>query len=78
MKKTDLAMIIFIASFSIIVAFFIAKAIFGGVYTGTAKVKTVDAISATVEKPSKAIFNSSAINPAVQVEISSNSSSGNQ
>ena len=69
MKKTDLAMIIFIASVSVIIAFFVAKSIFGDVYNGTAKVKTIDRIDSFVDKPSPDIFSKNAINPAVQVQI---------
>jgi len=69
MKKSDIAMIILIASVSVIVAFFVAKGIFGDVYTGTAKVKTIDRIDSSIETPSTDIFNKDAINPAVQVQI---------
>jgi hypothetical protein len=69
MKKTDIAMIILIASVSVIVAFFVAKSIFGDVYNGTAKVKTIDKIDSSIDKPSLDIFNKNAINPAVQVQI---------
>jgi len=69
MKKSDIAMIILIASVSVIVAFFVAKAVFGDVYTGTAKVKTIDRIDSYIEIPSPDIFNKNAINPAVQVQI---------
>lgn len=70
MKKTDIAMIILIASVSVGVAFFVAKAVFGDVYSGTAKVETIDKIDSSIVQPSSEIFNKNAINPAVQVEIS--------
>ena len=70
MKKTDIAMIILIASVSVIVAFFVARGVFGDVYSGTAKVKTIDKIDSSIVQPSSEIFNKNAINPAVQVEIS--------
>jgi hypothetical protein len=69
MKKTDVAMIIFIASISMLVAYFIAKAVFGGVYDGSSRVKTIDSISSEVVDPDPAIFNKNAINPAVQVQV---------
>jgi hypothetical protein len=69
MKKTDIAMIILIASISVIVAFFLAKSIFGATYTGSAKVKTIDKIDSSIVAPSSDIFNKNAINPAVQVQI---------
>ena len=70
MKKTDIAMLILIASVSVIVAYFVAKAIFGDVYSGTAKVKTMQSIDSSIVEPSAEIFNKNAINPAVQVNIS--------
>jgi len=69
MKKTDIAMLILIASVSVLVAFFVAKGIFGDVYTGTAKVKTIDKIDSSIVEPSADIFNKNAINPTVQVQI---------
>jgi len=69
MKKTDIAMIVLIASVSVIISFFVAQSIFGNVYEGTAKVKTIEKIDAVIVEPSTEIFNANAINPAVQVQI---------
>jgi len=69
MKKSDIAMIIFIASISVLISYFIARSVFGDVYSGSAKVKTIDAIEPTIVEPSSDIFNDKAINPAVQVQI---------
>jgi hypothetical protein len=69
MKKTDLAMIILIASVSVLVSYFVARSVFGDVYSGSAKVKTIEKISPDIVQPSSDIFNAGAINPAVQVEI---------
>lgn len=73
MKKTDVAMIILIASVSVVVAFFTAKAIFGDTYDGKANVKTIEKIDSSIVQPSSKIFNKDAINPTVQVEINSSS-----
>lgn len=69
MKRTDVAMIILIASVSVIVAFFVGQSIFGNVYNGSARVKTIDKIDSSIVAPSPDIFNKDAINPAVQVQI---------
>ena len=69
MKKSDIAMIFLIASVSVLIAFFVAKSLFGDVYSGSAKVKTIDKIDSSIIEPSKDIFNKNAINPAVQVQI---------
>lgn len=69
MKKTDIAMIILIASVSILVAYFVANSIFGNVSKDSVKVKTIDPINSTIIAPSPVIFNKNAINPAVEVQI---------
>lgn len=71
MKKTDVAMIILIASISVLVAYFVAKAVLGDATNQTAKVKTVDAITSDVAPPDPTVFNKNAINPTVQVLIGS-------
>ena len=70
MKKTDIAMIILIASVSVIGAFFITQAFFGSATEEILKVKTIDEVSSEFVEPSPAIFNENAINPAVEVQIS--------
>lgn len=73
MKKTDIAMIVLIASVSILVSFFATRAIFGDAANESVKVKTVDRIDATITEPSPAIFNENAINPAVEVQVTAGS-----
>lgn len=69
MKKTDIAMIILIASISVLIAYFVGKALFGDYTSEGVKIKTIEGVSATIEEPSKDIFNKDAINPAVRVQI---------
>jgi hypothetical protein len=69
MKKSDIAMIIFIASFSIVIAFFVARGLFGDVYEGSATVKTIDRIDSSIVPPDPEIFNKNAINPSIQVVV---------
>ena len=69
MKKADIAMIVLIASVSVMISFFVAQSIFGNVYSGTAQVDTIDKIDSTIVLPNPDIFNKNAINPAVQVKI---------
>lgn len=78
MKKSDIAMIIFIASISALVAYFVADAIIGDVKDETVKVKTADPITTEVAKPDPTVFNSNAINPTVEVIIGGNQSQGSQ
>lgn len=69
MKKTDLAMIVLIASVSAGLAYVVANSFFGGLTQESAKVKTVDAINSTIQQPSADVFNKNAINPAVKVNV---------
>lgn len=69
MKKTDIAMIILIASITILIAFFATRAIFGGAANEAIKVQTVDVIDSEIVEPSTSIFNENAINPAVEVQV---------
>lgn len=70
MKKSDIAMIILIASVSVIVAFFVANQItFLKVPEKGQKVKVAEQINASVDKPDAKVFNSQAINPTIQTVI---------
>lgn len=72
MKKSDIAMIILIASVSVMIAYFAGNAILGNTRNDAVKVKTADPITATVDEPDPTIFNSKAINPTVEVIIGGN------
>lgn len=69
MKKSDIAMIILIASIGVIGSYFITNSILGEGATEPVTVKTVESISAELEPVDPAIFNSEAINPAVNVQV---------
>lgn len=71
MKKSDIAMIILIASISILIAYFVAQSVLGGTKNESVKVKTVEAITSQVAEPDTAVFNKGAINPTVEVLIGS-------
>jgi thiamine biosynthesis lipoprotein ApbE len=73
MKKSDIAMVVLIASVSILVSFFATQALFGGAANESITVKTVEKIDATIVEPDTAIFNENAINPAVEVQVGSGS-----
>jgi hypothetical protein len=82
MKKSDIAMIILIASVSVLIAYFGAQAILGDVQNESVQVKTIDRITTEVVEPDPTVFNSNAINPTVEVIIggdqSNNSDQGLQ
>lgn len=70
MKKSDIAMIILIASVSAMIAFLIGNqlSILRPDPKGV-KVPTTTAIQSDVSEPDKTLFNSQAINPTVQTVI---------
>lgn len=78
MKKSDIAMIILIASISMVVAYFVVKAI--PVFQSTnqpKQVSTFEEISSSVADPDPEVFNDEAINPAVEVFIGGGPSQSN-
>jgi hypothetical protein len=75
MKKSDIAMIVLIASFSVVIAFVVANQLpFLKPPAKGESVKTTEKISAEVGKPDTKVFNGNAINPTVQTVIGGTSS----
>jgi hypothetical protein len=76
MKKTDIAMIVLIASLSAIITYAVIQATpIGKSVNQSTNVKTIDAISADVDTPDNRIFTNNSINPSVQVTINNASTS---
>lgn len=73
MKRSDIAVIIIVASVSVLVSFFATRAIFGGAANEPVNVLTVDKISDSIVEPDSAIFNENAINPSVEVKVGADS-----
>lgn len=71
MKRTDIAMIILIATLSVVSAFFATSALLGETATETATVKSIESVDASITPPNPVIFNDDAINPAVEVQVGS-------
>jgi len=69
MKKTDIAMIILIATVCVLAAFFVTRGVLGDPGSEKVNVKTIEEINAQVAEPDPSIFNEDAINPAVRVQI---------
>ena len=70
MKKSDVAMIILIASFSVIVSFIVANQVpFLKAPEKGQKVKVAEKISPKVTEPDTRVFNKDAINPTIQTVI---------
>lgn len=73
MKKSDIAMVILIASVGVLIAYAVATNItFLKLPDDGAKVKTIRAISSDITDPSEDVFNVDAINPTVEVIVGRN------
>lgn len=76
MKKSDIAMIILIASISAMVAYFVVGAIPGMKDANKpVKVDTIERYSADLKEPDSQTFSKDAINPTVEVTIGGNNRS---
>ncbi len=69
MKRSEIAAIVAIALFSIVIAYLVASAVVGKPSSQSVKVRTTVPISADIDEPSSTIFNKDAINPTVEVVI---------
>lgn len=70
MKKSDIAMIILIVSFSVMISYFVASSIPGlKDATKPVKVKTAEKYTSEIPPLDKRVFSDKAINPTVQVTI---------
>lgn len=73
MKRTEIAMIILIASASAIATFTIARQFLTDKVSRTVTIEQASPVSEGIVKPSKRIFNSDAINPTIEVCVESSS-----
>ena len=75
MKKSDIAMIVLLASIAMLTAFFVAGSIPALKVTekGT-KVDSIEKISSGVVDPDPKVFNSNAVNPTVETVIGNKAS----
>lgn len=69
MKKTEIAMIILVASICMAITFFAVRSFFGNMANKEKTVKTIEPIRDGLTQPSKLIFNSNAINPTVEIYV---------
>ena len=75
MKKSEQAMILFIAVISIMVAYAIGNAVFGKATAHGTTVKMAQTITSSVDTPdnTSTVFNKNNINPTVQIELTGSS-----
>jgi len=69
MKKNDIALIVLIVSISLVVTYFVAKAILGDPKGQEVSAEVVEPITPDLVTPSNKIFNRDAINPTIVIQI---------
>ena len=62
-------MIVLIASVSVLIAFFVTRAAFGGAANEPTEYQTIDRIESDLGEIDPTIFGEDAINPAVEVQL---------
>lgn len=67
MKRSEIAMIILVASLSMLFTFTLAQSLLGDKVKRKASVEQTTAISDQLAKPAKRTFNKDAVNPTVEV-----------
>lgn len=75
MKRSEIAMIVLIASLSMLLTFTLAQSLLGDKVKRKASVEQATKISKDLEKPAKRVFNKDAINPTVEVCVESDATS---
>jgi hypothetical protein len=75
MKQKDLALIIVIGFIGAIASLFISKSLFVTPKNREQQVEVVQPISAAFQKPDKAYFNTSSLDPTKVISISQNTNS---
>lgn len=71
MKRNDIAILVLIASISLVVSYLIVRAVFGSPEEQQTTVEVVEPIASDIVEPSTRIFNTNAINPTVVIQIGS-------
>ena len=69
MKKNDIALVVLIVSISLVVTYFVAKAIIGDPKGQEVSAEVVEPITPDLTTPSNKIFNRDAINPTIVIQI---------
>lgn len=69
MKNTDIAMIVLIATISVVASYFLGNAIVGNPSEKVEQIAYVESVDDYLSKPDAEIFHDGAINPTVEVYI---------
>ena len=71
MKNSDIALVILVATISVIVSYFVCNAIMGDANEKTAEISYIQRIGVGIENPSEDDFSVYRVNPTVDVWIGS-------
>ena len=69
MKNTDIALIILIASISVVASYLLGNAILGNPSDRVESVSYMEPIGSSIERPDVETFNAKALNPTVEVYV---------
>lgn len=69
MKNTDIALIILIASISVVASYLLGNAILGNPSDRVESVSYMEPIGSSIEQPDVETFNATALNPTVEVYV---------
>lgn len=78
MKRTEIAMIVLIASLSMMLTFTLVRSLLGDKIERSASVEQAVEISDQIEQPAKRVFNDKAINPTVEVCVQTGGTSADE
>lgn len=67
MKRTEIAMIVLVASLTMMLTFTLVQSVFGDMVKQKVQVEKTTPITQDITQPAKRIFNDRAINPTVEV-----------
>lgn len=73
MKRTEIAMIVLVASLAMMLTFTLVQSIFGSMVKQSVEVEKATVITDGLSTPAKRIFNEHAINPTVEVCVEASS-----
>lgn len=69
MKKNDIVAIVVIVAVSVLIAYFVGRAVLGNLKPRDASVEVVDVITADIQKPDPSVFSKDGLNPSVSINI---------
>lgn len=69
MKKTDIALIVLIAAISVILSYWVGNLLFSDPAESVVTITYIDEVSPSITQPDEESFNTSALNPTVEVYV---------